>query len=110
MLVWLTETTLIAAVLAVVAALAGRWHRLGPGARHALWLVVMLKLVTPPVLSWPWAASMAWAPRGIAAPPGGQGRVSNELLGSLPYAASHLKVAFFADNKLGSNCASWSYG
>jgi hypothetical protein len=87
MLVWLTETTSIAAVLAVVAALAGRWLRLGPGARHALWLVVMIKLVTPPVLSWPWAASMAWAPRGIAAPPSGQGRVSNELLGSLPYAA-----------------------
>ncbi len=87
MLVWLTETMSIAAVLAVVAALAGRWLRLGPGARHALWLVVMIKLVTPPVLSWPWAASMAWAPRGIAAPPSGQGRVSNELLGPSPDAA-----------------------
>jgi beta-lactamase regulating signal transducer with metallopeptidase domain len=87
MLVWLTETTSIAAVLAVVAALAGRWLRLGPGARHALWLVVMIKLVTPPVLSWPWAASMAWAPQGIAARPSGQGRVSNELLGPSPDAA-----------------------
>jgi hypothetical protein len=26
------------------------------------------------------------------------------------FLASHLKVAFFADNKHGSNCASWSYG
>src|SRR5262249_38810532 len=26
----------------------------GPATRHALWLVVLVKLVTPPLLSWPW--------------------------------------------------------
>jgi beta-lactamase regulating signal transducer with metallopeptidase domain len=29
--------------------------RPGPVARHALWVVVLLKLVTPPVVAWPWA-------------------------------------------------------
>ena len=79
MLVWITETTLIALVLALVAVLAGRGLRLGPGARHALWLVVMIKLVTPPVLSWPWAANVAWPPQGIADRPSGQGHVPHEL-------------------------------
>jgi hypothetical protein len=62
MLVWFAETSLIAVVLAAVAMVAGRWTRLGPGARHALWLVVMIKLVTPPVVSWPWAVSLASPP------------------------------------------------
>jgi hypothetical protein len=26
------------------------------------------------------------------------------------FPASHLKVAFFADNNRGSSCVSWSYG
>src|SRR5215211_5728758 len=61
MLWWIAETTLVAAALAAVAALAPRLRPLGPAARHALWLVVLLKLVTPPLWSWPW-------PR-LAAPP-----------------------------------------
>src|SRR5262249_51656029 len=27
-----------------------------PAARHALWLVVLIKLMTPPLFSWPWPA------------------------------------------------------
>jgi beta-lactamase regulating signal transducer with metallopeptidase domain len=42
------------AVLALLALALGRWRRLGPAARHALWLVVLLKLLTPPLLFWPW--------------------------------------------------------
>ncbi len=53
MLIWFAETTLIATVLAGAAALAGRCFRLGPVARHAFWLVVLVKLVTPPIVSWP---------------------------------------------------------
>jgi beta-lactamase regulating signal transducer with metallopeptidase domain len=51
---WFAETTLVAAVLAVLAALAGRLRSIGPTVRHALWLVVLVKLLTPPLVSWPW--------------------------------------------------------
>ncbi len=57
MLGWCAETTLVAAGLAVLALGAGRWFRLAPEARHALWLVVLVKFLVPPVIAWPWAAS-----------------------------------------------------
>ena len=57
MLGWFAETTLVAAGLALVAVIVSRLRSVGPTARHALWLVVMIKLVTPPVFSWPWATS-----------------------------------------------------
>jgi bla regulator protein BlaR1 len=82
MLVWFAETSLIAVVLAAVAMVAGRWTRLGPGARHALWLVVMIKLVTPPLLSWPWAVSLASPPREVAASPGERDREWKNVLGA----------------------------
>jgi beta-lactamase regulating signal transducer with metallopeptidase domain len=34
--------------------IACRFGRLGPATRHALWLVVLIKLLTPPVFAWPW--------------------------------------------------------
>jgi beta-lactamase regulating signal transducer with metallopeptidase domain len=54
---WFAETTLIVSALAVLAALAVRVRRLAPGpaARHALWLIVMFKLVIPPFVHWPWS-------------------------------------------------------
>jgi len=56
MLGWFAETTIVASGLAVVAVLASRLRPVGPTVRHALWLVVLIKLMTPPVVSWPWAA------------------------------------------------------
>src|SRR5438034_4008956 len=56
MLGWFAETMLVASGLALVAALAGRLRSIGPTARHALWLVVLVKLMTPPVVCWPWPA------------------------------------------------------
>jgi beta-lactamase regulating signal transducer with metallopeptidase domain len=53
MLGWFVETTLVGAVLAFAAWLAGRSQRIGPAGRHVLWLVVLVKLLTPPVVSWP---------------------------------------------------------
>ncbi len=58
MLVWFAETTLVATVLAAGAMLAGRRLRLGPAARHALWLVVLVKLLAPPIVSWPWSSGL----------------------------------------------------
>jgi beta-lactamase regulating signal transducer with metallopeptidase domain len=67
---WFAETTLVAAGLAVVAALAGRLRSIGPTARHALWLVVLIKLMTPPLVSWPWPApwqNLKWPTKSLAA-------------------------------------------
>src|SRR4051794_653719 len=50
---WIVETTAVASLLALVAAVAGRWTRLGPATRHAFWLVVLIKLMMPPLLQWP---------------------------------------------------------
>ena len=52
---WIAETTLVAAGIALVAWFASRVLASGPTVRHALWLVVLIKLVTPPLFSWPWA-------------------------------------------------------
>jgi beta-lactamase regulating signal transducer with metallopeptidase domain len=66
MLWWLAQNAVVAAALAGVVALACRVGRLRPAVRHALWLVVLLKLVTPPIVSWPWpglpSAPLATAP------------------------------------------------
>src|SRR5262245_61500764 len=48
---WVLENTLIAAVLALLVALVCRARRLPPVIRHALWLVVLIRLITPPVFA-----------------------------------------------------------
>ncbi len=68
MLGWFAETTLIAAGLAFVAVITSRVRAIGPTTRHALWLVVMIKLVTPPLLSWPWATPSPISDWIIASP------------------------------------------
>ena len=57
MLDWFAKTTMVATGLALVAALGSRLRSVGPAVRHALWLVVLIKLMTPPLVSWPWAIS-----------------------------------------------------
>ena len=54
MLWWLAQNLVIAAVLACVVAALCRFGRFRPAVNHALWLVVLLKLLTPPVITWPW--------------------------------------------------------
>ena len=62
MLWWFAETTCVAMVLACAAGLIGRLPRMGPTARHILWVVVLIKLLTPPVVRSPWPVSLpdAW--------------------------------------------------
>jgi hypothetical protein len=55
MLEWFLETTIVTTVLAVVATLTYRLWSSTPSIRHVLWLVVLIKLVTPPLVAWPWA-------------------------------------------------------
>ena len=70
-LCWSAETILVGSALAAVAALAcrasGRRPALGPAARHTLWLVVLIKLMAPPLVHWPWSVPIASA--RAAAPP-----------------------------------------
>ena len=67
MLWWVAETTLVASALAAVAGLAPRLRPLGPAARHALWLLVLLKLMVPPVVRAPWPAFRLPARVGVTA-------------------------------------------
>jgi beta-lactamase regulating signal transducer with metallopeptidase domain len=53
MLWWLAQNTVSAGVLTGLVALVCRSGRLGPSVRHALWLVVLVRLMIPPVVSWP---------------------------------------------------------
>ncbi|MDB5349810.1 MAG: blaR1 2 [Planctomycetota bacterium] len=76
MFAWFAETTIVAAFLAAIAGFASRSGKLGPAGRHALWLVVLLKMISPPILHWPFANSQS-VPRisshsqdQMAAPPG----------------------------------------
>jgi len=51
---WVLLHTAGVLLLALLVLAVSRWGRLGPAARHALWLLVLLKLLAPPFLSWPW--------------------------------------------------------
>jgi beta-lactamase regulating signal transducer with metallopeptidase domain len=54
MLWWLLQNTVGAAVLAGLVALICGLVRPRPAVRHALWLIVLVKLLAPPLVSWPW--------------------------------------------------------
>ncbi len=51
---WFAETTLVAGILALVAAIAGWRGRLSPAMRHGLWVVAARRVADPAAwLSWP---------------------------------------------------------
>src|SRR6185436_5006182 len=52
---WILQNMVIAGVLAALVWVICRIGRVGPVGRHALWLLVLLKLITPPLVVWPWA-------------------------------------------------------
>jgi beta-lactamase regulating signal transducer with metallopeptidase domain len=62
---WLFQNIVITTALAATVAMIGRTRRIGPVAKHALWVLVLLKFITPPLVVWPWAAP---DPLGLAAP------------------------------------------
>ncbi|HUF48769.1 MAG TPA: M56 family metallopeptidase [Vicinamibacterales bacterium] len=53
---WLFQNIVMTAALAGVVVVVCRATRVGPVGRHALWVLVLLKFVTPPLVEWPWAA------------------------------------------------------
>src|SRR5262245_3041985 len=52
---WFVQNTLTIAVLTMIAAVLCRLLRTRPAAQHAIWLVVLLKFITPPLIAWPWS-------------------------------------------------------
>ena len=56
--VLLGQHLLITTVLAAIAYLICRTVRLSPATRHVLWLLVLCRLMIPPVATWPWSISI----------------------------------------------------
>jgi beta-lactamase regulating signal transducer with metallopeptidase domain len=77
----------VAAVLAVLALAVGRFRR-SPAVRHLLWVLVLLKLVTPPLFHLPLAVlSASWAEPTVESPP-----VVGCVLQPLPSSAASFDV------------------
>jgi beta-lactamase regulating signal transducer with metallopeptidase domain len=53
---WLGQNTITVALLIPLVLVACRLCRNRPAVQHVLWLVVLLKFVTPPIVAWPWTA------------------------------------------------------
>ena len=53
---WIFQSLVTTALLAALVAVVCRFGRMGPVARHALWVLVLVKFVMPPLVVWPWAA------------------------------------------------------
>jgi beta-lactamase regulating signal transducer with metallopeptidase domain len=51
---WVLSHSVGVLLLFLVVLAVCRYTRAGPAVRHALWLLVLLKLLTPPFVSWPW--------------------------------------------------------
>ena len=62
MLEWLLLHTAESTLLAAVVWLLGRRISSRPAVRRALWLVVLAKLLTPPLVHWPWSLPAFPAP------------------------------------------------
>lgn len=56
MLWWLIQNLIVATAMAAVVFVVCRFRRIGPAGRHVLWTIVLVKLVTPPLVFWPWPA------------------------------------------------------
>jgi len=51
---WAFQNLVVTAILALVVAAVCRTRGLSPVVRHALWVLVLVKFVTPPLMAWPW--------------------------------------------------------
>ncbi len=62
---WFGQNTLAALLMIPCVILACRLFRDRPAVQHMLWLEILLKFVTPPVVVWPWSVDelrrMAWS-------------------------------------------------
>jgi beta-lactamase regulating signal transducer with metallopeptidase domain len=84
---WIFQNLVITTALAAVVALACRFGRIGPVARHALWVLVLVKFVTPPLVVWPWAAPDPFGIAALDGPAADVGVASSGLPPSSPMVA-----------------------
>src|SRR6185437_14503362 len=61
MLWWVIQNIATASALALLVRMACFIRRIDPVARHALWLIVLIKLMTPPLIAWPWPILQGWS-------------------------------------------------
>lgn len=54
---WSMQCIVVTAVMIPFVVLLCRFSRNHPAVQHALWLVIMLKFVTPSIVEWPWQLS-----------------------------------------------------
>jgi beta-lactamase regulating signal transducer with metallopeptidase domain len=84
---WLFQNLVVTALLAGAVGLVCRTTRVGPVIRHALWLIVLIKFVTPPIVVWPWSAP---DPLGVAAL---DARQSPAMIVPQPYVTERIAVS-----------------
>jgi len=53
---WITQNAATVALLLPVVLLVARFWRFRPADQHLLWALLLLKLLTPPIVCWPWSA------------------------------------------------------
>jgi hypothetical protein len=68
MIGWMVQNFVVTAILAGCVWAVCRIGRIGPVGQHALWLVLLVKLITPPLVAWPWAISRVSAPLRASSP------------------------------------------
>ncbi len=73
---WIFQHLVTTTALAVIVLAWCRVFRPGPVTRHALWVLVLVKFVTPPLVEWPWALP---DPMGLAVANRASAPVSAEL-------------------------------
>ena len=56
---WIAETTVVASAMALIAYLGSRFRAPSPATRHLLWVAVLIKLMTPSLVHWPWSIPLA---------------------------------------------------
>ena len=59
MLWWCADNAVRTTLLAGLVILLCRFGRFRPAVRHALWLLVLLRFPSPPLLPWPWKMTPA---------------------------------------------------
>lgn len=89
---WLAYNALCALPLAALALIARRWGRARPGIEHALWTLVLVRLILPPLAFWAAAPGSSPASRII---PSGEPELLNELMAEVTRA-------------FGSNWSTWA--
>ena len=58
---WLAQSALVAALLMAIVGIVCRYLHRWPSVQHALWVAVLIKLMMPPVVHWPWGVQ-DWFP------------------------------------------------